>query len=124
MQMQLKYYNIFTVFIKYWCKPLKRKIHKAVEHWEKSSSLTKSDDILHINHTYMVKHALLSTLSSMLILGQKSTPSLQSAYIYVCISLPFIQSKGNNSNNWMEHHFSISWFIAWKHSWLKVFTYW
>lgn len=31
----------------------------------------------------MVKHALLSTLSSMLILGQKSTPSLQSAYIYI-----------------------------------------
>lgn len=76
MQMQLKYYNIFTVFIKYWCKQLKRKIHKAVEHWEKSSSLTKSDDILHKNHTYMVKHMLYYL---MLILGQKSTPSLQSA---------------------------------------------
>lgn len=31
----------------------------------------------------MVKHALLSTLSIILILGQKSTLSLQSAYIYM-----------------------------------------
>lgn len=68
-------------------KPLKRK--KNSQSCWTLREILKFDKIwwhlTYIYHTCMVKHAQLSTVSSMLILGQKSTPSLQSAYIYTCI---------------------------------------